>query len=74
MIVTLLVLLLVVLATCCSCLIEIKQDTTFGWQMQKELLWELQAIRKQLEKGEAAECVANAINLDMLYRKNEGAE
>lgn len=30
-------------------LMQILGDTTFQWQMQKELLWELQAIRKQLE-------------------------
>jgi hypothetical protein len=30
-------------------LMQIHGDTTFNWQMQKELLWELQKISKALE-------------------------
>lgn len=45
-------------------LCDIQGDTTFQWQMQKELLWELQAIRKQLESEAANNAVAA-----MVYRK-----
>jgi len=50
-------------------LCDIQGDTTFQWQMQKELLWELQVIRKQLESEAESKRAANKAMSEMFYLK-----
>lgn len=49
-------------------LMEIHGDTTFNWQMQKEVHAELQAIRKFLEADVENKRAANKAVSEMLYR------